>query len=74
MILAADFFHVDTVFLRACTCRFFIEHGTRRVQLAGITGERVTQQARNLLTRVGPRFTLERSCGAMTCGFAGCDC
>ena len=32
---------------------FFIEHGTRRVHLAGITarpaGARVTQQARNLL-------------------------
>ena len=32
---------------------FFIEHGTRRVQLAGIsanpTGEWMTQQARNLL-------------------------
>jgi putative transposase len=52
-ILAAGFFHVDTVFLRRLSVLFFIGHGTRRVHLAAITahppGERVTQQARNLL-------------------------
>jgi len=49
-ILAADFVHVDTVFLRRIYALIVIEDGTRRAHLAGITahpdGPWATQAAR----------------------------
>jgi putative transposase len=36
-IIAVDFVHVDTVLLRRIYALIVIEHGTRRVHLAGIT-------------------------------------
>jgi transposase len=51
-ILAVDFLHVDTVLLKRLYVLVFIEHGTRRKRLGGITanptGEWTVQQARNL--------------------------
>jgi putative transposase len=66
-IMAADFVHVDTVLLQriyaliviVIVIVIVIEHGTRRVHLAGITatpdGAWTTQAARNLLMDLGQR-------------------
>ena len=59
-ILAVDFLHVDTVLLRRLYVLVFIEHGTRRLHLGGITahptGDWTVQQARNLALTLDERF------------------
>jgi putative transposase len=51
-LLACDFFTVETAWLRTLYVLFFIEHGSRRVHLVGVTanpdGIWMRQQARNL--------------------------
>jgi transposase InsO family protein len=59
-ILAVDFLHVDTVLLSRLYVLVFIEHGTRRMHLGGVTayptGEWTVQQARNLALTLDQRF------------------
>ena len=59
-ILAVNFLHVDTVLLKRLYVLVFIEHGTRRMHLGGVTahptGEWTVQQARNLALSLDERF------------------
>jgi putative transposase len=77
-ILAADFFHVDTVLLRRIYALIIIEHGTRRVHLAGITanpdGAWTAQAARNFLMDLGQltasiKFLIRDRAGQFTGSF-----
>ena len=59
-IIACDFLVVETVLLQRLYVLVFIEHGTRRLHLAGVTarptGAWATQQARNLAMDLGDRL------------------
>jgi putative transposase len=59
-IVAVDFLHVDTVLLKRIYVLVFIEHGTHRMHIGGVTasptGEWTVQQARNLALGLGERF------------------
>jgi putative transposase len=59
-IIACDFLVVETVLLQRLYVLVFIEHGTRRLHVAGVTahptGAWAAQQARNLAMDVGDRL------------------
>jgi transposase InsO family protein len=59
-IIACDFLVVETVLLKRLHVLVFIEHGARRLHLAGVnahpTGQSAAQQARNLAMDLGDRL------------------
>ncbi|MFI0771944.1 integrase core domain-containing protein [Streptomyces sp. NPDC021218] len=59
-IIAADFFHIDTALGRRLYALAFLEHGTRRLHITGVTArptrDWAVQQARNLTSDLGVRF------------------
>jgi transposase InsO family protein len=58
-VIACDFVHIDLVDLRRVYALVFLEHGTRRLHVAGVTAHPTAawtvQQARNLTAELGAR-------------------
>lgn len=59
-IIACGFLHIDLVDLRRVYALIFLEHGTRRLHIAGVTAyptaQWTAQQARHLALEMGKRF------------------
>ncbi|WP_432045468.1 integrase core domain-containing protein [Streptomyces asiaticus] len=59
-IIAADFFHIDTALGKRLYALVFLEHGTRRLHITGVTARPTQdwagQQARNLTIGLGTRI------------------
>jgi putative transposase len=71
-----DFFHIDTALGKRLYALVFLEHGTRRLHIAGVTEhptpEWTTQQARNLTAQFGThsfRFLLRDRDGKYSSAF-----
>ena len=76
-LIACDFFTVETLTLKTLYVLFFIELGSRKVHLAGVTanpnGAWVTQQARQVMWELGERnppcrfLIRDRECVLISC-------